>query len=127
MEKQLFDDILGKMLSKEEAAQTLKASADYISVLDKQGSLFHVTGSDGKPLYPEFQFKDHAIFEPIQHTAEILKPIAVNEWTIPLWLSGVNMFTQHMRIKDFLHAGGNPEVVYEIAASYVLLTGLNQT
>lgn len=127
MEKQLFDDILGKMLNKDEAAKTLKASPDYISALDKKGSLFHVAGSDGKPLYPEFQFKDNAIFEPIQHTAEILKPIAVNEWTIPLWLSGVNMFTQHMRIKDYLHAGGNPEVVYEIAASYVLLVGLDKT
>lgn len=127
MEKQLFDDILGKMLTKDEVAKTLNASNDYISVLEKQGSLLHVTGQDGKPLYPEFQFKDHTIFEPIQHTAEILKPIAANEWTIPLWLSGVNMFTQHMRIKDYLHAGGNPEVVYEIAASYVLLIGLDKT
>lgn len=124
MEKQLFDDILGKMLTKDETAQLLKASADYVSALEKQNSLFSVTGSDGKPLYPEFQFKDHTIFEPIRHTAEILKPIEVNEWSIPLWLSGINMFTKHMRIKDFLHAGGDPEVVYELAKSYVLLFAL---
>lgn len=126
MEKHLYDDILGKMLTKEETVQMLNASEDYLKTLEKEGSLFHVTSSEGKPLYPEFQFKDGTVFEPIRQTAEILKPIIVNEWTIPLWLSGINMFTKHMQIKDYLHAGGDPEVVYEIAQSYVLLFSLDK-
>lgn len=85
--QQMFASRFGPFLSTARVERLLGVTRQAISKKVAKGQLLRATTTDGKAVYPRFQFVGQGISQPLLSVARVLREGGLDEWSILYWLT----------------------------------------